>query len=45
MLTPKLEELIWNGKASFKTFIAGGSSKCILNIEEDNSAPTIRRFT
>jgi hypothetical protein len=35
MLTPKLEELIWNGKAAYKTFIAGGSSKCILNIEED----------
>ena len=35
MLTPKLEELILCGKAAFKTFIAGGSSKCILNIEED----------
>ena len=35
MITPKLEELILCGKASFKKFISGGSSKCILNIEQD----------
>lgn len=35
MITPKLEELIWEGRATFKTFVAGGSGKPILNIEQD----------
>ena len=35
MITPKLEELIWCGKAVFKTFVAGGTGKHILNIEQD----------
>jgi hypothetical protein len=36
MITPKLEELIWDGKAVFKTFVAGGATnKHVLNIEDD----------
>jgi len=35
MLTPKLEELIWCGKATFKTFVAGGSQRNTLEIEND----------
>jgi len=35
MLTAKLEELIWNGKAQFKTFVAGGSERHVLDIETD----------
>ena len=35
MLTPKLEELIWDGKAAFKTFVAGGSQRHLLNINND----------
>ena len=35
MLTPKLEELIWCGKASFKTFVAGGSQGNTLLIEKE----------
>jgi hypothetical protein len=32
MVTPCLEKLILNGKASYKTFVAGGSSKNILEV-------------
>jgi hypothetical protein len=35
MLTAKLEELIWSGKAQFKTFVAGGSERHVLDIETD----------
>jgi hypothetical protein len=35
MITNKLEELIHCGQATFKTFVAGGSNKHILNIEQD----------
>ena len=35
MLTPKLEQLIWDGAASFKTFVAGGSQRHLLNINND----------
>jgi len=35
MLTPKLEQLIWEGQASFKTFVAGGSQRHLLNINND----------
>jgi len=35
MLTQKLESLIWNGKAQFKTFVAGGSERHVLDIETD----------
>jgi hypothetical protein len=35
MLTPKLEQLIWEGKATFKTFVAGGSQRHLLNINND----------
>jgi hypothetical protein len=35
MLTAKLEELIWNGKAQFKTFVAGDSERHVLDIETD----------
>jgi len=35
MLTAKLEQLIWNGKAQFKTFVAGGSERHVLDIETD----------
>jgi len=34
MITPKLEKLIWEGKAFFKTFVAG-SQKSTLNINND----------
>jgi len=34
MITPKLEELIWCGKAFFKTAVVGGS-KTTINIEND----------
>jgi hypothetical protein len=36
MITPLLERLILNGKASFNTFVAGGSQKCILNVPNDH---------
>jgi hypothetical protein len=36
MITPLLEKLILNGKASFNTFVAGGSQKCILNIPNEH---------
>ena len=35
MLTAKLESLIWEGKAAFKTFVAGGSQRHVLNIAND----------
>ena len=35
MLTPHLEKLILEGKASFNTFVAGGSEKCVLNVDND----------
>jgi len=35
MLTAKLEELIWCGKAQFKTFVAGGSQRHRLEIQND----------
>lgn len=35
MLTAKLENLIWEGKAQFKTFVAGGSERHVLNIQTD----------
>ena len=35
MLTQYLEKLIWEGKASFKTFVAGGSQRHLLNINQD----------
>jgi len=35
MITSKLEELIWCGKAVFKTFVAGGTGKHVLNISQD----------
>jgi len=35
MLTAKLEELIWCGKAQFKTFVAGGSERHVLDIQND----------
>lgn len=35
MLTPKLEQLIWEGKAAFKTFVAGGSQRHRLEIDTD----------
>lgn len=34
MITPHLEKLIWEGKAFFKTFVAGGA-KSTLNIGQD----------
>ena len=36
MITPLLEKLILNGKASFNSFVAGGSQKCILNVPNDH---------
>jgi hypothetical protein len=36
MITPLLERLILNGKASFNTFVAGGGEKCILNVPNDH---------
>lgn len=35
MLTPKLEELIWKGKAWFKTKVVGGTNAFNLFIQED----------
>lgn len=35
MLTAHLEKLILQGKASYKTFVAGGSSKHVLNVDND----------
>lgn len=35
MLTPKLEQLIWEGKAAFRTFVAGGSQRHRLEIDND----------
>lgn len=35
MLTPKLEQLIWEGKAWFKTKVVGGTNKFNLPIQED----------
>ena len=35
MITSKLEELIWQGKAQFKTFVAGGSERHVLDIQND----------
>jgi hypothetical protein len=35
MLTQYLEKLIWEGKATFKTFVAGGSQRHLLNINND----------
>jgi len=35
MLTPILEKLILSGKAAFKTFVAGGTQKHILNVPND----------
>jgi hypothetical protein len=35
MLTQYLEKLIWEGNATFKTFVAGGSQRHLLNINQD----------
>lgn len=35
MLTPALEKLVLCGKASYNTFVAGGSEKHILNVQND----------
>ena len=35
MITSKLEDLIWQGKAQFKTFVAGGSERHVLDIQND----------
>lgn len=35
MITPQLEKLIWQGKAFFKTYIAGGVERSTLSIETD----------
>lgn len=35
MLTPALEKLVLCGKASYNTFVAGGSQKHILNVQND----------
>jgi hypothetical protein len=35
MLTQYLEKLIWEGKATFKTFVAGGSQRHLLNINNE----------
>ena len=35
MITPHLEKLILCGKASYNTFVIGGSEKCILNVDND----------
>lgn len=35
MLTAHLEKLILQGKASYNTFVAGGSSKHVLNVDND----------
>jgi len=36
MLTPTLEKLILCGKASYNTFVVGGSEKYILNVKHDH---------
>jgi len=36
MLTPTLEKLILCGKASYNTFVVGGSQKYILNVKNDH---------
>lgn len=35
MITPKLEELIWKGKAFYKTCVVGGTQRQTLNINDD----------
>lgn len=35
MITPKLEQLIWEGKAFYKTYIAGGAERSTLAIQND----------
>ena len=35
MISPKLEALIWEGKAFYKSFVAGGSQRHSLNINDD----------
>jgi len=35
MITPHLEKLILCGKASYNTYVIGGSEKCILNVAND----------
>lgn len=35
MITPQLEKLIWQGKAFFKTYIAGGVERSTLSIQND----------
>jgi len=35
MLTPKLEQLILSGAASYRTFVAGGTNRHILNVGSD----------
>jgi hypothetical protein len=35
MITAKLEELIWQGRAFFKTLVVGGTQRQSLNISED----------
>lgn len=35
MLTPALEKIVLSGKGSFNTFVAGGSEKSILNVDND----------
>ena len=35
MLTSKLEDLIWKGKAFPRTFCVGGTQKHVLNIQQD----------
>ena len=35
MITPKLEQLIWEGKAFFKTFVVGGAQRHNFNIQND----------
>ena len=35
MITPKLEQLIWEGRAFYKTYIAGGAERSTLNIQND----------
>lgn len=35
MITPKLESLIWEGRAFFKTYIAGGVERSTLKIDND----------
>jgi hypothetical protein len=35
MISPKLEQLIWQGRAFFKTLVVGGTQRQSLNISED----------